>query len=81
MNRTCPKCGNPQVIRAENMQDVYVMCKWDLPEGATYTCGFCHAVRVDGGWRRTDSVSERAWQLKRTDERTRDIEYYEEKLT
>jgi len=82
-DRTCPLCGNPQVISPENIKEIYPGCHWEVPEGTAKTCAYCQAAKVDGEWVRTVSVNERAQQMKwaQGKDRDREVNYYKEKLT
>lgn len=62
----CPVCLKDRLLSGDEAQVVHKTSAWgatSMIEDADVVCEFCHAVRIDGEWKRAESASSRARTL------------------
>lgn len=83
-DRECPMCGKERVCSTREVRQVFRTASWRssgaMLDDADRACSFCRSVRIDGEWRRTQTVNSRAWELSEASS-SKDASEYEEILT
>lgn len=67
--RECPVCEKERLTTPQDADRVYNVSGWgatDMLEDATLVCPHCHSVRINGVWKRMESVDSRAYELSQT---------------